>query len=445
VARGRPPECMRETGDTELLIVASGSRGTSLTVHLKAGKIERPASAIWRRVIAAGLLAALLAAFGDKAVAAKYASIVIDDSGTVLHETNADERLFPASLTKLMTLYLLFEAVESKRISWNSQFTASRHVALQPATRLGLAPGDKITAKEAALALIINSANDVASLVAEELGGTEEKFALLMTAKARKLGMTRTTFRNASGLPHNGQQSSARDMATLAQALMDRFPQYYPMFGETSFTYNGRVYKTHNRVLLHYEGADGLKTGFTHASGFNLVTSAVRDNRRLVGVVFGGNTAKARDSHMESLLDKAFAGVQDGDAAPLMVKNAAPKKAKMPAVPVHAVTAEVDRAKPSRNDGGDDWGVQVGAFQSREPARTAATQVKQKYAKILDGGQVVVAPLPRAKGKTLYRARIMGVEKSAAYQTCKLLKRAKQVCMELKEPAPQEVAETRPN
>jgi D-alanyl-D-alanine carboxypeptidase len=437
---------MRETGDMELLIVASGARGTSLATHVTADKNSRPATARWRRILAAGLLAALVAALRAAPADAKYASIVLDaDSGLVRHETNADERLFPASLTKLMTLYLLFEAVESKRISWNTQFTASRRVALQPATRIGLAPGDKITAKEAALALIIQSANDVASLVAEELGDTEEKFALQMTDKARRLGMTRTTFRNASGLPHNGQQSSARDMAILAQALMNRFPQHYPMFSETSFTYGGRVYKTHNRVLLNYDGADGLKTGFTHASGFNLVTSAVRDNHRLIGVVFGSNTSKARDSHMQALLDQAFASIQNGGAAPLMVKNTAPK-AKMPSVPVHAITTQVNASKPANgNDDGGDWGIQVGAFQGKDPARTAALQVKQKYAKVLDGGQVVVAPLPKSKGKTLYRARIMGLEKDAAYQACKLLKRAKQACMELKEPAPQEVAETRAN
>jgi D-alanyl-D-alanine carboxypeptidase len=433
---------VRETGDIEV-IVASGTRGISVT-HAKADKIERPATRSWRRLLAAGFLTAALVGMAANPAGAKYASIIIDaDSGVVRHETNSDERLFPASLTKLMTLYLLFEAVESKRIGWNSQFTASRQVALQPATRLGLAPGDKVTAKEAALALIIHSANDVATLVAEELGGTEEKFALQMTAKARKLGMTRTTFRNASGLPHSGQQSSARDMAILAQALMDRFPQHYPMFSETSFTYSGRVYKTHNRVLLNYDGADGLKTGFTHASGFNLVTSAVRDNHRLIGVVFGSNTSKARDTHMQQLLDKAFAGIQGGGAAPLMVKDTAPK-GKMPTVPVHSVSAEVDSSKPQGDDNGD-WGIQVGAFQSKEPARAAALQVKQKYAKMLDGGQVVVVPLPKSKGKTLYRARIMGIEKDSAYQTCKLLKRAKQACMELKEAAPQEVAETRAN
>ena len=413
-------------GDMEL-IVASGTRGTSVNV----------------KSILLTVLALILSALVSAPADAKYASIVVDaDTGAVRHEVNADDRNFPASLTKLMTLYLLFEAVESKRIGWNTAFTASRQAALQPATRIGLAPGDKITAKEAAMALIIHSANDIATIVAEELGGTEEKFALQMTAKARKLGMTRTTFRNASGLPHNGQQSTARDMAILAQAIMDRFPQHYQMFSETSFTYAGRVYKTHNRVLLNYEGADGLKTGFTHASGFNLVTSAVRDNHRLIGVVFGSNTSKGRDQHMQNLLDEAYAGVRKG--GPLMVKNTGPAP-RMPAVSIASVITEIDNSEPTGVDGDKgDWGIQVGAFQSKEPARTAARQVVQKYPKLLDGAQVVVAPLlQKSKGKTLYRARIMGLEKDTAYRACKLLKRAKQVCMELKEAAPQEVAESR--
>ena len=432
MVRGGVGRAERRAGDTELIVESLAGGTTTRPDSDLADHVRRPVQFL-------SILIFVLAALAWAPANAKYASIVINaDTGAVYHEINADERKFPASLTKLMTLYLLFEAVENKRIRWDTQFTASRQAALQPATRLGLAPGHKITAKEATLALIIHSANDVATIVAEELGGTEEKFALQMTAKARQLGMTRTTFRNASGLPHSGQQSTARDMALLAQAILDRFPQHYSLFSETSFSYGGRVYKTHNRVVLGYDGADGLKTGYTHASGFNLVTSAVRDNHRLIGVVFGGNTSRSRDQHMESLLDRAFADArQDG---PLVAKNTA-RPSKMPAVPVASVSTE-GRAEPAPADGDrGDWGIQVGAFQTKEPARTAARKVMQKYSKLLDGGQIVVAPLPKSKGKVLYRARIMGIEKGSAQQACKLLKRAKQVCMELKEPAPQELAE----
>ncbi|MCD6075242.1 MAG: D-alanyl-D-alanine carboxypeptidase, partial [Rhodospirillales bacterium] len=356
---------------------------------------------------------------------------------------------------------LLFEAIENKRLSWNSPLTTSRHAANQSPTHLALSPGESILAKDAALALIIHSANDVAVVVAEALGETEEKFALMMTAKARKIGMTRTTFRNASGLPNPGQQSTARDMAILAQAMMDRFPQYYPMFAESSFVYKGRTFKSHNRVTLNYQGADGLKTGYTHASGFNLVTSATRDGRRLIGVVFGGNTAAARDQQMMRLLDDAFGrhggaliarnnlpNTQSKSKASARVQNAtAQAEAPKPAAKAKRKPAQGDDeivlVNPSLNNPDDksDWGIQVGAFNTKSPAETTARGVSQKYAKLLKGGHVNIAPLANKKGKTLYRARIMGIDKDAAYETCKLLKRAQQPCMELRGSEDQEVAE----
>ena len=386
---------------------------------------------------------------------AKYASLILDPtSGHVYHEANADERNYPASLTKLMTLYLVFEGLESKRLNWNTVVPVSRHASAQPATHLALAPGDQLTLRDAVHSIIILSANDSAVAVGEMLGGTEEKFALMMTAKARQIGMSRTTFRNASGLPNTGQMSTARDMATLAESIIKRFPQYYPLFSETSFSYNGRVYKTHNHVLVDYPGADGLKTGFTNASGFNLVTSAERDGKRLVGVVFGGNTARARDQQMQQLLDQGFAhfGQPTGQ---LMVKNepAAPaqvagKKAKKgvkapaaaPAAPV--VTASAAAEGDTDADEKFVWGIQVGAFNEQGPARNAAEQVARKYSGILDGGQVKITPLTQTRGRTVYRARIMGVERDAAYQACRILKKAKHPCLELKiQATTQEVAE----
>lgn len=419
-----------------------------------------------------GLLAATFAAlalifttFDARIAEAKYAAIVVDaGTGVVRHEANADDRNSPASLTKLMTIYLLFEAIENKRLSWNSTMTVSRHAANQSPTHLALSPGETITVKDATLGLIIHSANDVAVVVAETLGETEEKFALMMTAKARKIGMTRTTFRNASGLPNPGQQSTARDMAILAQAMMDRFPQYYPMFSESSFVYKGRTFKSHNRVTLNYQGADGLKTGYTHASGFNLVTSATRDGHRLIGVVFGGNTAAARDQQMMRLLDDSFAARRGGGAviarnnlpsltqskAPARVQNALVQQAEAKPAPKAAKRKfattgddEVVLVNPSLTNPDDksDWGIQVGAFNTKSPAETTARDVSKKYAKLLKGGHVNVAPLATKKGKTLYRARIMGIDKDAAYETCKILKRAQMPCMELRGSDDAEVAE----
>lgn len=422
-----------------------------------------------------GFSAATVAAFAvlylaaaPRIAEAKYAAIVVDaGTGAVRHATNADERKSPASLTKVMTLYLLFEAVESKKLTWNSRLTASRHAANQSPTHLALAPGETISARDAAMALIIHSANDVAVVVAEALGETEEKFALMMTAKARKIGMSRTTFRNASGLPNPGQQSTARDMAVLAQAIMDRFPQYYPMFAETSFTFKGRTYRSHNRVTLNYAGADGLKTGYTHASGFNLVTSAERDGHRLIGVVFGGNTAAARDQQMMRLLDDGFAAKRGGGA--VIAHNALPNtqskaQTKASARVQNAASVQTTQTSPARaaqkkpattgqgdddvvvgplNAPGDksDWGIQVGAFNTKSPAETTARDVSRKYAKLLKGGHVTIAPMANKKGKTLYRARIMGIDKDAAYEACKLLKRAQQPCMELRGSDDQEIAE----
>lgn len=415
--------------------------------------------------VSVAALALILIATTPRIAHAKYASIVVDaGTGVVRHEANADDRNSPASLTKLMTIYLLFEAIENKRLSWNSPLKTSRHAANQSPTHLALSPGESITARDAAMALIIHSANDVAVVVAEALGETEEKFALMMTAKARKIGMTRTTFRNASGLPNAGQQSTARDMAILAQAMMDRFPQYYPMFSQSTFTHKGRTFKSHNRVTLNYQGADGLKTGYTHASGFNLVTSATRDGHRLIGVVFGGNTAAARDQQMMRLLDDGFASQRGGGAliarnnlpstqskskASARVQNAAaqaepPKPAaKAKRKPTGQGDDEIVLIDPSVNNPNDksDWGIQVGAFNTKSPAETTARDVSQKYAKLLKGGHVNIAPMANKKGRTLYRARIMGIDKDAAYETCKLLKRAQQPCMELRGSADREVAE----
>jgi D-alanyl-D-alanine carboxypeptidase len=245
----------------------------------------------------------------------RYAGIVIDaDTHDVLYAENADERRYPASLTKMMTLYLLFEALEDRRFSLNQTFGVSRTAAAMPATKLWLKPGDSLRVETAIEALVVRSANDVAVVVAEALGGTESRFAQLMTDKARALGMHSTTFRNASGLPDDRQVTTARDMAMLSRRLMLDFPQYYHYFSRQSFTWRGKTVRGHNRLLASYPGADGLKTGFIRASGFNVATSAVRGDRRILSVVMGGYTSASRDKHMTNLLDRGFlrASLSDG-------------------------------------------------------------------------------------------------------------------------------------
>ncbi len=237
----------------------------------------------------------------------KYASLVIDaDTGVVLHQENAGSKRYPASLTKMMTLYLTFQALERGKLSLNQNIRASTRAQKQPPSKLGLRKGEQINVKTAIEALVVKSANDVAVVLAEAVGGTEWQFAMMMNRMAKRLGMSKTNFRNASGLHHYKQYSNAYDMARLAVALRRDYPQYYHFFKRTSFRFKGNTYRTHNRVTQKYPGADGLKTGYINASGFNLVTSVNRKGQRIVGVVLGGRSSRTRDSHMVSLLNRAY-------------------------------------------------------------------------------------------------------------------------------------------
>lgn len=235
------------------------------------------------------------------------ASLVVDGhTGEILHSSQAILPRHPASLTKLMTVYLTFEALAQKKITPATKLKVSRHVANQPSFKLGLRRGEYVTVKDALLATIIRSANDSAVLLAEKIAGSEKKFALKMNQKARKLGMMNSHFVNASGLHHKKQKSTAMDMARLAIALKRDFPIYYSLFSLTSFKFKGKTITGHNQITANYPGAEGLKTGYVRASGFNLVSSVNRDNKYLVGVVLGGNSADERNAKMWQLLDKHY-------------------------------------------------------------------------------------------------------------------------------------------
>jgi len=233
-----------------------------------------------------------------------YASIVVDaNSGAVMQATNADSPRHPASLTKIMTLYLLFERLEQGKIKLTTELPASARAAVQAPSKLGLKPGETIRVETAIRAIVTKSANDVAVIVAEALGGDEPGFAGLMTAKARALGMTQTVYRNASGLPDDQQITTARDQAILGRAIQDRFPSYYQYFATRTFDFRGKSIRNHNHLLGTIDGVDGIKTGYIHDSGFNIVTSIRRANHHIVAVVFGGRTADARDARVRSLID----------------------------------------------------------------------------------------------------------------------------------------------
>lgn len=260
-------------------------------------------------ILSLGLLLLALTLFQSLPASAKprEAALVMDAySGKILYSDNADAQCYPASLTKVMTLYLLFERLESGKIKLSTRIPISKHAANQAPSRLGLKPGQTIRVEDAILALVTKSANDIAVAVAEYVGGSETTFASRMTSKAREIGMSRTKFMNASGLPNRAQVTTARDMATLAKRIREDFPTYYRYFSTQNFVWEGRSIRNHNHLLGRYAGVTGLKTGFTDASGFNLTAVVERDNKWLIGVVMGGKTAKARDKHMVQILDRAF-------------------------------------------------------------------------------------------------------------------------------------------
>src|SRR3982075_2382288 len=232
-----------------------------------------------------------------------FSSIIVDgNSGATLTANNPDASRHPASLTKIMTLYLLFERLDAGKMKLDSEMDVSEHASEQAPTKLGLRPGQTIKVEDAIKGLVTRSANDAAVVIAEAISGDEDDFATLMTRKARALGMTKTVYRNASGLPNDEQVTTARDQSTLGRAIQDRFPRYYRYFSTTSFNYRGHAIRNHNRLLGNVEGVDGIKTGYTRASGFNLVTSMRRGNRHLVGVVLGGRSGGSRDAIMRNLL-----------------------------------------------------------------------------------------------------------------------------------------------
>ncbi|MEM1288101.1 MAG: D-alanyl-D-alanine carboxypeptidase [Pseudomonadota bacterium] len=260
-----------------------------------------------RGLLAAGTVIAVL--FGSFAgpnpanANPRYAAMVVDArSGEVLFSRHADARRFPASLTKVMTLYVLFEELEAGRLSMNTQMRVSAHAQAQPPSELGLRQGQRITVRDAMLSLVTKSANDAAAVIAEHISGSEWAFAQRMTRTARAIGMNSTTFRNASGLPNREQVTTARDMILLGRAIHQRFPGRYDVFSTTRFRYGNRTYRNHNRLLGTVRGVDGIKTGYIRASGFNLLSSVQDRGRHIVAVVFGGRTGASRNAHMRDLI-----------------------------------------------------------------------------------------------------------------------------------------------
>jgi D-alanyl-D-alanine carboxypeptidase len=298
-------------------------------------------------------IAAALASTSDLSHAENYspptASIVVDgNSGTTLQASNPDAPRHPASLTKIMTLYLLFERLEAGNLRLDSPLKVSEHASQQAPTKLGLTLGETIAVEDAIKAIVTKSANDAAVAVAENLGGDEEHFAKLMTQKARALGMTRTTYTSASGLPDDDQITTARDQALLGRLIQKRFPRYYKYFSTESFVYHGATMLNHNHLLGAIEGVDGIKTGFTHASGFNLVTSVHRDGRYIVAVVMGGRSSLERDAQMRELISAQIKGIALERSVPVIAKSNQPNETKpaLAYVPVASQGNPLDPIQP---------------------------------------------------------------------------------------------------
>lgn len=377
----------------------------------------------------------------------KNTAIVMDArTGEVLYSERADSVRYPASVTKVMTFYLAFEALAAGRLHLNDLITVSPLAAAQPATKLGLRAGETITVENALHAMAVHSANDMAVAVAERIGGTESHFAQMMTQEAQHLGMTNTRYVNANGLPDNRQVTSAHDIAILTRAILHDFPQYYYFFGQQEFTYRGKTMVNTNHLLGRMPGVDGLKTGFTNAAGFNLDASAVRNGHRLIAVVMGSSSSAVRNADVEGLLLTGFdimdrrdrgerlaltqnmfgapreGGVSvvrppvwqgEGDADPIGVVLTRSTASPAPVALAQTMSAAPARAAHDRAPAPRKYWVQVGQFRSQRQARSEVTRVAHKFARVFDDAEGSVAG-----GRRAYRARFSGFTEVSAREAC---------------------------
>lgn len=380
---------------------------------------------------------------------ASVSSIMIDAAnGEVMYEMNADERRYPASLTKLMTLYITFNALENNHIKLTDKLKVSRTAAGRSPSKLGVRAGETITVKDAIMAVIVKSANDCATVLAEHFAPTEADFAVLMTDTAHKLGMNHTTFKNASGLPNKQQKTSARDMAILAMAVYHHFPQYYKWFSAKSFQYKGRTIGGHNYILKTFAGADGMKTGYTAASGYNIITSAKRSGKRVIAVTMGHNSVGERDKKVSKMMDRGLVHMQKGDVDVATLTNEIngkgvikAKTARVAAVQkkTPAKTQNVRLAKAQNKTAvkatqiasavsNGRYAVQVGSFSDYQRARNYALTVKNKLAKKYAVHDIKVEKV-QAASKTVYRSKVIGLARNDANTICRNMKRSNQACL----------------
>lgn len=382
------------------------------------------------RGVVAVVVAGGLGLAASDAAARDMATILVEaDTGAVIAAKDATQPWHPASLTKLMTLYLTFAALANGDLALDEKLVVSATAAAQPETKIGLVAKRTITVEQAIEAVIVRSANDASVLLAERIAGNEAAFAAAMTARARAIGMTRSQFRNATGLPDDAQLTTARDMAVLARAMLRDFPQFYGYFSTASFAWRGRSLGSYNPLLGGYAGADGLKTGFTCASGYNLVGSAVRDNRRLIGVVLGGHTGGERNSLMFKLLDQGFAGAPPPDAALLDTMPDLPGEPP----PRQLSSAECSTLPSVASAGGGrlaGWAVIFGYFPDKAAAQTAIQAARKQLKPVLSRGQPAVIQRQQ-EGNFGFAALLVGLAPEEARTACKHLWGAGAYCLAL--------------
>lgn len=357
---------------------------------------------------------------------ASVSSIIIDaESGEILSESNAEERRYPASLTKLMTLYITFDALEKGIIKWDDKLPVSRKAANMSPSKIGVRKGDKIKVGDAVMALIVKSANDCAVVLAEGLGYSEENFAKTMTKVAKELGMKNTTFYNASGLPNKKQKTTAKDMALLGAAIYHHFPQYYKLFATKKFTYKGRTIYTHNHLLKTFEGADGMKTGFTNAAGYNIVTSAERNGHRVIAVTMGHRMLKQRDQKVAAMMEKGLQKLALNSYAEndIQVANAQSGINQE----THEEMATNSLAASNSNEMAA-WGIQVGAFSNYAKARNYALDIKNELIKKADDKTIDIEPYQTGSA-IVYRSKIIGFDKKEAKNICNRLQKSHKSCI----------------
>ncbi len=454
----------------------------------------RTLSAFWLRRIALALATITFVVSGNLSggsafANAKYAGIVIDaKTGKTLYSYKADAIRYPASLTKMMTMYMMFEAFAERKMSKKTRIRMSKYAASKPPSKLGIRAGRSIAAEHAVYALATKSANDVAAAVAEHLGGTEGNFAKMMTRKARQLGMKNTTFKNASGLTSRGQLTTARDMARLGVALREHFPQYYKYFQTRNFKYAGKNYRNHNRLIGQIRGVDGIKTGYTRASGFNLVSSVQSGRRSIVAVVLGGRSGKSRNAQMATLIKRYLPKASRGSKRQLVASRKSsnivvaaasglrlPKRGPVPQfrttqvagnvinvqkpvvvasaasgsfnqqsvkqrlaqavtpTPTVRPTSEIAYVDPVTTAGvqtkPSGWHIQIGAAGDKEGALGLLKKMQAKFPKTLGSKKLYTETVVKG-GATLHRARFVGFSgKSDARNACKVIKKKRFACL----------------